>query len=98
MWEDTTFVLFLSVTLSSQPSSSSHLTLAKKTKTAPPAQGGGQMWKGAGQVRLGSLGALSVKAGYQLHPGVHGPERKARYYAWKSGQTGTEWEQKEEWA
>lgn len=56
------------------------------------------MWKGAGQVRLGSLGALSVKAGYQLHPGVHGPERKARYYAWKSGQTGTEWEQKEEWA
>lgn len=54
---------FYLLTLSSQPSSSPYLTLAKKTGTALPAQEEGQEWRGAGQTRLGGLRAVRVKAG-----------------------------------
>lgn len=87
---------FYLLTRSSQPSSSPYLTLAKKAGTALPAQEEGREWIAAGQTRLGGLRAFRVKAGYGYQPWVHGPERKARHSSWKSGQAGTEWEQKQE--
>lgn len=41
---------------------------------------------------------LRVKAGNWFHPWVGEPGRLARHCAEKLGQTGKEWEQKEEWA
>lgn len=100
MWEDVPFVLFFFhlLTLSPQSSSSPHLTLENEMQTATSAQGGGQERAGAGQTRLGGPGPLTVRAGYGVQSGLHGPGRKARHSAWKSGQTAADWEQKEEWA
>lgn len=60
------------------------------------AQEVGQARAGAGQPRLGGLRAFRVKAGYGCQPWVHGPERQACHSAWESGQTGAEWEQRQE--
>lgn len=96
MWEDIPFVLFLSVTSFTPTFSSPYLPLAKKPEMALAAQEVGQARAGAGQPRLGGLRAFRVKAGYGCQPGVHGPERQARHSAWESGQTGAEWEQRQE--
>lgn len=96
MWEDIPFVLFLSVT---SFTSTFFLTLpysCKEAWTSTPSPGSrsgeGRSWSD----RLGVLRAFRVKAGYGYQPWVHGPGRKARHAAWKSGQTGAEWEQRQE--
>lgn len=89
VWEDTPFVLFFHLlTLSSQPSSSPHLTLQTRWKQQPQPREEAKRGPGAGQTRLGDPGPLTVKAGYGVRSWLHGPGRKARHSAWKSGQTG----------
>lgn len=75
------------------------LTLPSSCKEAwngTRSPGGRSGEAGAGQPRLGGLRAFRVKAGYGCQPWVHGPERQARHSAWESGQTGAEWEQRQE--